>query len=695
MRKIKCLWLCAAAMLSVMVACSKSDKEEPAPVHVITTFEEFNGTTQVNPTLVLQSDIQGAAYITRADGIVDFNGHSVDYLYLQNDVLNKSITLKKGVVKLRVDGEDAWFDVFKGTVILEDMTFENEFYTDGHHIEIKSGTYHRICTFKKDDAPGDVVIYGGKFGPHFDDNPDVLDRKGSFLIYGGKYAFNPAVYEGSNITIADGYSVQSNTDSDSVTYPYVVYVGSDNTPKAIDLGLSVKWGDRNLCADSPEAVGAFYSWGVTSMNNYGWWDTYPYGSSANTLTKYNFNPEYGLVDMRSVVGESDDAARAALGGSWRLPTLADLEELFTGCDLAYSETGITLTAKSGQGSIFLPLTGVKISGDLKNSNIGYYWMNALSPDPSRAWHLTFTGEGIDLAANQRCYAMPIRPVQGAYIHVSGVSIKEASYEVFPDESVWVDAIISPKDAFEPGLTWTASDNTVVSLVPDLFSRKCKVTGLKPGTVTLTAKSVDGGFSASCEVTVKSNAIDLGLSVKWSRLNLGATAPDEYGGYFAWGETTAKSNFGWNNYKWTGGSGYTKYNDTDGKTVLDLEDDAARVQLGGTWRMPTATEVQQLVATANNANYQHKWYDAGEKYSTAGLEITYLVNGNSIFLPASGTISGSEYMVDPGKTGNYWSSSVFGMTCDYGIVASFDMGDKDFARNESTRYLGVSIRPVTE
>ena len=84
-----------------------------------------------------------------------------------------------------------------------------------------------------------------------------------------------------------------------------------------------------------------------------------------------------------------------------------------------------------------------------------------------------------------------------------------------------------------------------------------------------------------------------------------------------------------------------------------------------------------------------------EYSTAGLEITYLVNGNSIFLPASGSITGSEYMQDPGTTGNYWSSSVFGMTCDYGIVASFDMGNKDFARNEATRYLGLSIRPVTE
>ena len=90
-------------------------------------------------------------------------------------------------------------------------------------------------------------------------------------------------------------------------------------------------------------------------------------------------------------------------------------------------------------------------------------------------------------------------------------------------------------------------------------------------------------------------VDLGLSVKWATFNVGATSPEDYGDYFAWGETETKEEYTWENYKWCNGTVYkiTKYNATDGKTILEPEDDVAQVLWGGNWRMPTIEEQTEL------------------------------------------------------------------------------------------------------
>lgn len=96
-------------------------------------------------------------------------------------------------------------------------------------------------------------------------------------------------------------------------------------------------------------------------------------------------------------------------------------------------------------------------------------------------------------------------------------------------------------------------------------------------------------------------VDLGLSVKWATCNVGATKPEEYGDYFAWGETTPKSTYDWETYKYCNGSfdSLTKYNNSsifgteDYKKTLELADDAARANWGGSWRMPTKAEQDEL------------------------------------------------------------------------------------------------------
>ena len=105
-------------------------------------------------------------------------------------------------------------------------------------------------------------------------------------------------------------------------------------------------------------------------------------------------------------------------------------------------------------------------------------------------------------------------------------------------------------------------------------------------------------------------IDLGLpsGTLWAAKNIGANTESDSGTRFAWGEISTKSNFTLNNYKYynTNTSAYTKYNSTDGKTQLDLEDDAARAIMGGLWRMPTLSDWQELIQYSSHDS--PFWFD---------------------------------------------------------------------------------------
>ena len=190
------------------------------------------------------------------------------------------------------------------------------------------------------------------------------------------------------------------------------------------------------------------------------------------------------------------------------------------------------------------------------------------------------------------------------------------------------------------------------------------------------------------------AVDLGLSVKWSDRNLGALSPEEYGDYYAWGETSPKWDYSWNTLKYctdTSGKHFNKYvhsdrskywsgsGSPDNKTRLDLSDDAARAKLGGKWRIPTKAEWEELKEKC-------KWSWTGSGYRVTGP------NGRSIFLPAAGSrLGSSSYYV--GSDGDYWSSSLY---TDYPNLAwrmYFDSGD--YYMYSSNRSRGLSVRPVTE
>ncbi|MBO5677478.1 MAG: fimbrillin family protein [Bacteroidaceae bacterium] len=192
-------------------------------------------------------------------------------------------------------------------------------------------------------------------------------------------------------------------------------------------------------------------------------------------------------------------------------------------------------------------------------------------------------------------------------------------------------------------------------------------------------------------TVTYNAVDLGLpsGTLWADRNVGADAPEAYGDYFAWGETETKDNYAWSTYKWCNGSDRTQtkyctnssYGTVDNKTVLELEDDAAYVNMGAEWRMPTLTEQIELL---DNCTWEWTTQNGVNGRKVTGP------NGNSIFLPAAGYRYGSS-LSNAGSYGYFWSSSL-NESHPYGAyILCFYSGSYDWGYYG--RYYGRSVRAV--
>ena len=188
-------------------------------------------------------------------------------------------------------------------------------------------------------------------------------------------------------------------------------------------------------------------------------------------------------------------------------------------------------------------------------------------------------------------------------------------------------------------------------------------------------------------------VDLGLSVKWATCNVGANNPEDYGDYFAWGETTTKSTYDRSTYKYCNGSSstLTKYwNNSsygnngfwDNKTQLELSDDAARANWGGSWRMPTDAEWTEL-------REQCTWTRSAQN-GVDGRKVTSKTNGNSIFLPAAGYRRFTS-LNNAGTYGEYWSSSLDTGYPDFAWFVYFSSGN--VYRGSYDRSDGLSVRPV--
>ena len=192
-----------------------------------------------------------------------------------------------------------------------------------------------------------------------------------------------------------------------------------------------------------------------------------------------------------------------------------------------------------------------------------------------------------------------------------------------------------------------------------------------------------GFRVALREKVEPEAIDLGLSVKWANFNVGAFHPTHCGDYFAWGETEPKETYSWATYKWCDGTeaNITKYNTADGKTILEPADDAAQVQWGGKWRMPTKEELQELIDSCQ--------WERVTLNSVIGNKITG-PNGNSIFIPAAGSYNSFDNQLHSvGSTGWLYSSSAVSNT----LAREISIGYSGAQSTSCSKCVGLTIRPV--
>lgn len=198
------------------------------------------------------------------------------------------------------------------------------------------------------------------------------------------------------------------------------------------------------------------------------------------------------------------------------------------------------------------------------------------------------------------------------------------------------------------------------------------------------------------ITDYRQAVDLGLpsGTLWATCNVGANNPEEYGDYFAWGETTPKSSYSWSNYKHCQGSGTTMtkycsdyaYGTKDNRTELEPADDAATANWGNDWQMPSMAQCQELCYDIYTTS---TWTTVNGVY---GRKITSKSNGQSIFLPAAGSRDGTVYHDIAGKGSNYWSRSLHAARPDLAGGFGFYQSET-FGYGSPFRFYGSSVRPV--
>ena len=322
------------------------------------------------------------------------------------------------------------------------------------------------------------------------------------------------------------------------------------------------------------------------------------------------------------------------------------------------------------------------------------WEEPVNPDG------VFVEDGVVKTIQKRTdqdFCLRSKPIfLGPIVPVESVSLDKTSLVISVGSEATLNATVLPENATNKTVFWSSSNESIATVSSSGF-----VLGMAPGSAIITVTTADGGKTATCTVTVTTPytvatpvAIDLGLpsGLKWASFNLGATSPEEYGDYFAWGETEPKSNYSWSTYKWCMGSentltkycsnadyGYNEF--TDDKTVLNPEDDAAHVNLGDKWRIPTIDDLEEL-----RGNCVWEWTSMNGIY---GRKVTG-PNGNSIFLPAAG-MRALWSIVDDGNSGSLLSSSVSEFY-SYSLRGIKFISDEMFWSTDQ-RCLGESVRPV--
>ena len=425
----------------------------------------------------------------------------------------------------------------------------------------------------------------------------------------------------------------------------VKYAEYETNNDYVDLGVgSFMIATKNLGAKRPEDTGDFFAWGETEPKEVYSWDTYKL-----QVSKLYYN-DGGLLQPQ------DDASTVILGQGWRLPTVDEvnlLADSYTTDDnccrmrptISNGVYGYQLIGSNGN-SVFFPSTGRMQGNELITwDNDTKMWCKDCAK--GRALKV-FTIDQIDVSTFwtvERYEGLPIRPVKERPAASDTVYLKLNVLDRNIAEAQKLLNTINPEEY--SAVSYQALDSNHQRAVA-MRAYVVENDGQKKHTYLPLINKVNLELQDSIDhashflrmaivelaplpKASDIKAVDLGLSVRWASANLGARTETENGYYIAWGELTPKEG----RYDWGSYSMFTKYitdsywGEVDGKTRLDLEDDAAHEFLGGDWRIPTPGEFQELV---DNCTFENVLLNGRTVMKVMGP------NGNHIYFPHAGSTS---------------------------------------------------------
>ena len=438
--------------------------------------------------------------------------------------------------------------------------------------------------------------------------------------------------EGKQMEIKSTKS-QTIARSSLLKMPAVNYEGEPDSslePEYVDLGLPTLWATCNVGASSPEQIGNYFAWGEIEPKNTYSWNNYRWGNGSS-FTKYYFADEDGeSPDMKSILDPEDDVATVLFGSKWVTPTHNDWVDLYSSCTWVFGNingvSGYTITSDIPgftDKHIFLPLSDVYMSSELCEPPMYEFCLYFDGTDPMPSWYCL------------RSEATLVRPV--SHRECSHPNIRHQ------DGKSPTNFIAGYKESYYCSICEKYFEDSEGKIEIGNYS-------------AYNAWKSSGGAGYLSAIPYENDYVDLGLSVKWAISNVGASSPEQFGNYYAWGETETKSTYNRETYKWdanwpTKYISHSFYYTNDNKTILDPEDDAASVNMGGNWRTPTIDEWEELTNNCERENFILN--------GIKGVLYTSKISGyteRQIFIPNAGYYSNGSYYNF--KSGDYYDDAYY-------------------------------------
>lgn len=469
-------------------------------------------------------------------------------------------------------------------------------------------------------------------------------------------------------------------------------------PDTVDLGLSVRWADRNMGASSPKNKGRLIGWGDITLTN---------------LSKKN---EFFPVEdaNKDIYGGNYDVATQRWDGKWRMPSQKEMRELLDNCTWTWvndgDSVGYVVTREGYENKLFLPVTGYREGEtDATETSKGYYWTGSINGNANTTAHmLQLNSDTYSLGTLDRFMGLAIRPVTGALVVplaigepvVSDVTEKTATVTVaLTGDLSDVTMIIVSYGTSEDELSYSETiDNhhEITTNIGSLVTINLK--GLTQGTtyyVKVYVKKADGSNTEGKTVTlttVKNESfpvadivdMDMPSGTKWSSWNMGASSPfiAPSDAYYVWGDaegTVTSTNISDNPY----------FKNTPvadrGKLVniAGTQYDIATKKWGEGWQLPTKEQFEELINFSTTKFVKEKIN--GIEYEA--LRCVSKRNGATIYLPCAGLLRNNEKI--NGNVGYFW-------TAENGDVAAAYIAQPSENVVNIDRYpytFRLSVRPV--